>query len=193
MLAEDPDIEIVSDVGTAEEALAEVRRLRPRVLVLDIGLPDRAGTSIIGEVLAASPGTGVLILTMHDDVAYLRKAFAAGALGYVLKAAADVELMQAVHEVAGGRRYVHPALGAALIGGTPASGGHRGVASLALSDREEEILRLVALGYTNTEMAEKMILSVRTVETHRLRLQQKVGLRTRAELARLARDSGLLG
>ena len=126
-------------------------------------------------------------------MAYLRKACAAGALGYVLKAAADVELMQAVHEVAGGRRYVHPALGAALIGGTPAPGDHRGTASMALSDREEEILRLVALGYTNTEMAEMMTLSVRTVETYRHRLQQKVGLRSRAELARLARDSGLLG
>jgi DNA-binding NarL/FixJ family response regulator len=192
VLAENPAIDVVSDVGTAGEAVEMVRLTRPDVLILDLSLPDASGISIIGQVREASPGTRVLVLTMHDDVAYLRKAFAAGALGYVLKAAADVELMQAVTEVAAGRRYVHPALGAALLGDDPDVRGSGGKRDLALSDREIDILRSVALGYTNPEMAEMMSLSVRTVETYRHRLQQKLGLRSRAELARFARESGLV-
>ena len=193
VLMEDQRINVASDVGTAGEAVAEVARVRPDVLVLDLSLPDASGISIIEQVLSASPDTKVLVLTMHDDVAYLREAFAAGALGYVLKAAADIELIHAVHEVARGQRYVHPALGAALLANEPNPDALRVGPKLGLSEREAEILRLVALGYTNAEMADMLKLSVRTVETYRYRLQQKVGLRSRAELARLARESGLVG
>jgi two-component system, NarL family, response regulator NreC len=192
VLAENPDIDVVSDVGTAGEAIDAVRRIRPDILILDLSLPDASGVSIIDQVHEASPGTGVLVLTMHDDVAYLRKAFAAGAQGYVLKAAADVELMQAVTEVAAGRRYVHPALGAALLADGPDVHEPGRERELPLSEREKEILRSVALGYTNPEMARTMGLSVRTVETYRHRLQQKLGLRSRAELARFAREAGLV-
>jgi two-component system response regulator NreC len=192
VLAEDPGIDVVGDFGTATEVIAEVRRLTPDVVVMDISLPDSSGIEAIGRVLQASPGTGVLMLTMHDDVAYLREAFSAGALGYVLKAAADVELIQAVYEVASGKRYVHPVLGAALLASESTSTGPQESAALGLSDRETEILRFLALGYTNSEMATMMQLSIRTVETYRYRLQQKVGLRSRAELARLARETGLL-
>lgn len=191
MLSEDPAIQIVDDVGTATEAVAAVARTKPDVVVLDVGLPDQSGLSAIGLIKEASPRTKILVLTMHDDVAYLREAFAAGALGYVLKAAADVELFQAVHDVAQGIRYVHPALGAALLERKSANVARESRVE-ALSAREAEILRLLALGYTNPEMADMMRLSVRTVETYRARLQQKVGLRSRAELARLARDSGLV-
>ena len=191
MLSEDPAIEVISDVGTAAEAVAAAARAKPDVVVLDVGLPDQSGLSAIGLIREASPATKILILTMHDDVAYLREAFAAGALGYVLKAAADVELFQAVHDVARGIRYVHPALGAALLEKKSAAVTQTSRVE-SLSEREAEILRLLALGYTNPEMADMMQLSVRTVETYRARLQQKVGLRSRAELARLARDAGLV-
>jgi DNA-binding NarL/FixJ family response regulator len=192
VLVEDPGIDVVGDFGTAAELMSEVRELAPDIVVMDIGLPDSSGIDAVGRVLRASPGTRALMLTMHDDVAYLREAFAAGALGYVLKAAADVELIQAVYEVASGKRYVHPVLGAALLASEGASAGPQESAALGLSDRETEILRFLALGYTNSEMATMMRLSIRTVETYRYRLQQKVGLRSRAELARLARDAGLL-
>lgn len=191
MLAEDPAILVTDDVGTAAEVVATAARTKPDVVVLDVGLPDRSGLSAIGLIIAESPRTKILILTMHDDVAYLREAFAAGALGYLHKAAADIELIQAVRDVAAGIRYVDPALGAALLelnSPTPA----RETRLSGLSEREAEILRLLALGYTNPEMADMMGLSVRTVETYRYRLQQKVGLRSRAELARLARESGLV-
>jgi two-component system response regulator NreC len=192
VLTEDPGIDVIGDFGTAAEVIAEARHLTPDVVVMDIGLPDSSGIDAVGRVVHASPGTRVLMLTMHDDIAYLREAFSAGALGYVLKAAADVELIQAVHEVAAGKRYVHPVLGAALLASESASGSPQESAALGLSDRETEILRFLALGYTNSEMATMMQLSIRTVETYRYRLQQKVGLRSRAELARLARESGLL-
>jgi two-component system response regulator NreC len=191
MLAEDPAILVTDDVGTAAEAVATAARTKPDVVVLDVGLPDRSGLSAIALITEVSPSTKILILTMHDDVAYLREAFANGALGYVLKAAADVELIQAVHDVAAGVRYVHPALGAALLQKNSTTTSCETLLS-GLSEREAEVLRLLALGYTNPEMAEMLLLSVRTVETYRHRLQQKVGLRSRAELARLARDAGLL-
>ncbi|WP_165440849.1 MULTISPECIES: response regulator [Protofrankia] len=192
MLAEDSGILVVADVGTAAEAVAAAGRLQPDIVVLDIGLPDGSGISAIGRILGASPASRVLMLTMHDDVAYLREAFASGALGYVLKAAADIELIQAIHDVARGERYVHPTLGAALLGRDTNVEG-RSVSTVAgLSEREAEILRLLALGHTNPEMAEVLDLSVRTVETYRYRLQQKVGLRSRAELVRLAREMGLV-
>lgn len=193
VLAEDDCIDVVSDVGSAAQAVIDASYLKPDVLVLDLSLPDDSGISVIGQVAAVSPDTKVVVLTMHDDVAYLREAFSAGAYGYVLKAAADVELIQAIHEVASGIRYVHPALGAALLGREQKAPDPYDAGTLGLSPREVEILRMLALGYTNPEMAEMTSLSVRTIETYRHRLQQKVGLRSRAELARLARESGLVG
>jgi two-component system response regulator NreC len=195
VLTEDPSIDVVADLGTATEAVAAAGELLPNVVIMDIGLPDSSGISAISRVLDVSPHSKVLMLTMHDDVAYLREAFTAGAMGYVLKAAAGVELIQAVHEVASGKRYVHPILGAALLADDTTTQDAQDTQSplpAGLSDREAEILRLLALGYTNPEMANMMQLSVRTVETYRYRLQQKVGLRSRAELARLAREAGLV-
>jgi DNA-binding NarL/FixJ family response regulator len=192
VLAEQDGIEVIADVGTADEVKRVAEQLSPDVVILDIGLADVSGITAIGAVKAVSPHTKVLVLTMHDDVAYLREAFAAGAMGYVVKAAADVELIQAVHEVSSGKRYVHPLLGAALLNNGSATADAHQEDRLGLSDRELQILRLLALGHTNIEMAMTMCLSVRTVETYRHRLQQKLGLRSRAELARLARDAGLV-
>jgi DNA-binding NarL/FixJ family response regulator len=191
VLMEDPSIDVIADVGTAADAVEACRRHRPDIVLLDVTLPDGSGIAAIGKIAEVSPDSRILMLTMHEDVAYLREAFAEGAMGYVLKAAADVELLHAVHEVRRGVRYVHPTLGAALLE-PPAPAAGEGALVSNLSEREKEILRYLSLGYTNPEMAEMLSLSVRTVETYRWRLQQKVGLRSRAELVRLAREAGLV-
>jgi two-component system response regulator NreC len=190
ILAEERDLEVVGEAGTAEEAVALARAERPDVLVMDLGLPDASGIEATRRIGAASPQTSILVLTGHDDTAYLRKAFDAGARGYLVKDAADVELVLAVRQVAAGSEYVHPRLGAALLSSATAAraAGPGG----ALSERELAVLRLVALGYTNAEIATEFCVSVRTVETHRAHVQQKLGLKARADLVRYAREQGLL-
>jgi len=191
ILAEEADMEVVGEVGTANEAAALAAATHPDVFVMDLGLPDISGIEATRTVRAASPATKVLVLTVHDDVAYLRRAFDAGATGYLVKDAADVELVLAVRHVASGQEYVHPALGAALL--APAATGPRAAGPGGeLSERELEVLRLVALGYTNPEVASELYVSVRTVETHRAHLQQKLSLKARADLVRYAREIGLL-
>ena len=181
---------MVGEATTAQEAVVLAGREKPDVFVMDLTLPGEGGVSATRRIREASPTTRVLILTMHDDVAYLREAFAAGATGYVLKRGADVELALAVRTVAAGEQYVHPALGASLLSEAPPD--KRGSAIPQLSQREAEILKFLALGYTNTEVARDLSLSPRTVETYRSNIQQKLGLKSRSELARFARDSGLL-
>ena len=191
ILAAEPDLEVVGEAGTIREAVVLAASERPDVFVMDLNLPDGSGINATATVRKASPATRVLILTVHDDVAYLRRAFEAGADGYVLKEAADVELVHAVRQVASGRQYVHPTLGAALLApDAPAArlGGPGG----DLSEREVEVLRCIALGSTNSEIGERLYVSVRTVETHRAHIQQKLNIRTRAQLVRFARDAGLL-
>ncbi|HEX6236882.1 MAG TPA: response regulator transcription factor [Acidimicrobiales bacterium] len=191
ILADEADIEVVGEAGTADEAVVLAGASKPDVFVMDLGLPGISGIAATRDVVAASPATKVLVLTVHDDVAYLRKAFEAGARGYLVKDAADVELILAVRHVATGQDYVHPTLGAALLapGATPPRAGGPGG---ELSERELEVLRLVALGHTNAEIAAELYVSVRTVETHRAHLQQKLGIKTRADLVRYARQIGLL-
>ncbi len=191
ILAEEADFEVVGEAGTAEGAVMIARAHQPDVFLMDLGLPDASGIEATRRVIAASAATAVLVLTVHDDVAYLRKAFDAGARGYMLKEAADVELVIAVRQVAAGHEYVHPRLGAALLaagGAGPRASGPGG----ELSEREVAVLGLVAGGYTNAEIAANLYVSVRTVETHRAHLQQKLGIKARAELVRFARDHGLL-
>ncbi|MDQ2826704.1 MAG: response regulator transcription factor [Actinomycetota bacterium] len=188
--AED-DLEVVGEAGSVKEAVAVAGATRPDVFVMDIGLPDGSGISATAEVLAVSPATRVLVLSVHDDVAYLRRAFEAGATGYLVKEAADVELVQAVRQVAGGRQYVHPSLGAALLA-SDAPTAHLGGPGGELSERELEVLRMIALGLTNAEIGGRLFVSVRTVETHRSHIHQKLNVRNRAELVRRAREAGLL-
>jgi two-component system, NarL family, response regulator NreC len=130
------------------------------------------------------------VLTVHDDVAYLRQAFAAGARGYLVKDAADVELVLAIRQVASGEEYVHPRLGAALL--NPSAAGRAAGPGGELSEREVEVLHLLALGHTNAEIATELYVSVRTVETHRAHIQQKLGIKARADLVRYALERGLL-
>lgn len=189
LLEDEPDLDVVGDVGTCSEAIALAGREQPDVFVMDLDLPDGSGIDASRQVVAVSPSTKVLVLTVHDDLGYLRNAFVTGAAGYLVKDAADVELVLAIHTVASGQQYVHPSLGAALL--APPPGSPRGPGG-ELSDREVEVLRLLSLGHTNADIAERLYVSVRTVETHRAHIQQKLNLHSRAELASFARTAGLL-
>jgi two-component system, NarL family, response regulator NreC len=190
LLDAEEDIETVAEAGSAHDAVFEVRAHTPDVILLDVVMPGQTGIEAIPSLLKEAPDTKVLVLSMQDDPRYVHEAFAAGAMGYVVKEAADTELVSAVREVANGGRYVHPALGARLVA-ADAEARARAEAD-PLSDREREVLRLLALGHTNQEIAKMLYISVRTAETHRAHIMQKLRLETRAELVRYAIDQGLL-
>jgi len=182
-------LRVVSEAGDAESALRTVLGHKPSVLVLDLNMPGQlTSLDAIPKVSEVSPATRVVVLTMQEDPEFARRALRAGAAGYVLKEAADSELVEAVRRAAGGETYLNPRLGAALAAAAPAQSGQPD----DLSDRETEVLRLIALGHTNAEIAGQLYLSVRTVESHRAHIQQKLRLSTRAELVRYALDRGLL-
>ena len=187
--AED-EFEAVGEAGTAKDAIFEARSVKPDVILLDVVMPDQSGLEIIPQLLHEDPETKVVVLSMQDDPRYVREAFESGASGYVLKEAADAELVAALREVAGGGRYVHPELGARLV--TAEAAERRRAEADPLSEREREVLRLLALGHTNQEIAEKLFISVRTAETHRAHIMQKLLLSSRAELVRYALGEGLL-
>jgi two-component system, NarL family, response regulator NreC len=189
LLAAEEDLEVVGDAGTADEAVTRAELLKPDVVVLDVVMPGRSGIDATPEILLRSPDTKVLVLSMQDDPRYVEEAFGAGASGYVLKEAADAEVVQAVREVAAGRRYVNPQLGARLA---TTAARERAKDDDPLSDREREVMRLLALGHTNQEIAHLLFVSVRTAESHRAHIMQKLGLSTRAELVRHALAHGLL-
>jgi two-component system response regulator NreC len=190
LLDRQEDIEVVGEAGNAKDALFRARALKPDVILLDVVMPGESGIEVLPRLLEESPETKVLVLSMQDDPSYVREAFAAGAQGYVLKEAADEEVVSAVREIAKGGRYVHPALGARMVA---ADAEERAAAEAdPLSDREREVLRLLALGHTNQEIAGKLYISVRTAESHRAHVMQKLRLATRAELVRYALSRGLL-
>jgi DNA-binding NarL/FixJ family response regulator len=190
LLDAEDDLETVAEAGTARDAVFEARKHRPDVVLMDVVLPDRSGIEATPDVLKEAPDARVLVLSMEDDPSYVREAFSAGASGYVLKEAADNELVTALRQVAAGERYVHPALGARMAA-AEAEAAARADAD-PLSEREREVLRLLALGHTNQEIAKMLFISVRTAETHRAHIMQKLRLTTRAELVRYALANGLL-
>ena len=187
--AED-DLECVGEAPNGERAVFEAMALEPDVVLMDVVMPGKSGIEATRAVLQAVPATKVLVLSMQDDPAYVREAFDAGASGYVMKEAADDEVVDAVRAVADGQRYLHPALGARLL--EAESEERRRAAEDPLSEREREVLRLLALGHTNQEIAKMLYISVRTAETHRAHIMQKLGLASRAELVRYALSEGLL-
>ena len=182
------DLQVVAEAGDVPSEIKHVRAHRPTVLILDLNMPGEPSLPAIGTVSEVSPDTKVVVLTMQDDPAFAREALRGGAVGYVLKDAADAELVEAVRLAAQGRTYLHPELGARLATEQPAPQGPPD----DLSEREVEVLRLIALGHTNNEIAGKLYLSVRTVESHRAHIQQKLRLSTRAELVRYALDHKLI-
>jgi DNA-binding NarL/FixJ family response regulator len=190
LLDAEDDIEVVGEAGDVREAVFEARAKKPDVVLMDVVMPGASGIEGVPQVLKEAPTTKVLVLSMQDDPRYVREAFTAGASGYVLKEAADSEVVAAVREVAAGGQYVHPALGARLLA-AEAQERAREEAD-PLSDREREVMRLLALGHTNQEIAKMLYISVRTAETHRAHIMQKLRLGSRAELVRYAIDQGLL-
>ncbi len=186
LLDDELDFEVVAEAGDIESARRYLSGHHPRVLVLDLNMPGGSTLKAIPTIRTEFPETHIVVLTMQPEPAYAREALAAGATGYVLKQAADMELVEAVRLAAAGERYLNPGLGA-RIAAEPAPGPPDN-----LSDREVDVLRLIALGYTNTQIAERLHISVRTVETHRSHIQQKLVLSSRAELVRYALDRGLV-
>jgi len=190
LIDEEGDMETVGEAGTVRDAIFEARSTNPDLILMDVVMPGESGLEGLPKLLHEHPDVKVLILSMQDDPRYLREAFAAGASGYVLKEAADTEVVTAIREVAAGGRYVHPELGARLVAAEAEAA--RQAEEDPLSDREREVLRLLALGYTNQEIAKQLFISVRTAETHRAHVMQKLRLQSRAELVRYAIAQGLL-
>ncbi len=186
VLDADGGFDVVAEASDLDSARRYVRGHHPDVLVLDLNMPGGSSLEGIPEIRAECPETQIVVLTMQDEPAYARHALGAGALGYVLKEAAEAELVEAIRRAAAGDTYLNPRLGA-RVAAEPPPGQPDG-----LSEREVEVLRLIALGHTNGEIAEQLYLSVRTVETHRAHIQQKLRLGTRSELVRYALDHGLI-
>ena len=185
LLEAEGGFEIVAEAGDIAGAQRYVRGHHPDVLVLDLNMPEGSSLQAVPALRAECPDTQIVVLTMQNEPAYARQALSAGVLGYVLKDAADAELVEAVRRAAAGDSYLNPRLGARLA--SEPSGPPDG-----LSPREVEVLRMIALGHTNAEIADQLYLSLRTVETHRAHIQQKLGLGSRADLVRYALEHHLI-
>jgi two-component system response regulator NreC len=182
LLTEEEGCEVVAEAADLGETRRSLEQHHPDVLVLDVNLPDGTGLAAIPELRAACPDTQIVVLTMQDEPAYAQRALTAGALGYVVKEAAESELIEAVRRAAAGQSFLNPRLGARVAAEAPD----------ALSERELDVLRMVALGHTNTEIADMLRLSVRTVETHRAHIHEKLDFASRSELVRYALQHGLM-
>lgn len=191
------DLEVVGEANDGDEAVLLATQLRPHVVVMDISMPRTSGMKAIEPLRKACPDTRVLVLSMHDDPAYVRTVIASGGSGYVLKRAADRELLTGIRAVHQGRTFLDPSLAGGLVRdilslNTTASGQPRRRTRGALSPRERDVLRLLAQGHTNQKTADNLFLSIKTVETYRARLGRKLGLRSRVDLVNYALQMGLL-
>jgi two-component system, NarL family, response regulator NreC len=188
------DMEVVGEASTGEEGVRQARALKPDVVLMDITMPGAGGIEATCRIVRDCPGVRVLALTMHDDAAYLRSVLAAGASGYVLKRSADTELLSAIRLTHRGETYLEASLAGVVVQEALGRKARQTEAAPgeALSDREREVLRLVAQGHTNQHVADRLSLSIKTVETYRARLMTKLGLKTRADLVRYALSAGLL-
>jgi two-component system response regulator NreC len=187
LLNAEPDMAVVGEAGDGQSCLELAGALQPDVILLDLNMPGLGGLEVLAELSQRAPASRALVLTMHDDAVYLRQVLARGGAGYVLKQAADSELLTAIRTVYHGGIFLHPAHTQAETPQTPGDG-----LLESLSDREREVLRLLALGHSNKEIAQMLFLSVKTVETYKARLMEKLDLKTRAALVRFALQHGLL-
>jgi DNA-binding NarL/FixJ family response regulator len=191
LLATDPRFQIVGEASEGESALSAAATLRPDLVVMDVSLPGMNGVQATRRLKSQYPDTRVVALTIHEEGGYLRSLLDAGASGYVLKRSAASELLRALHVVGDGGTYLDPGMAGQLVGKLVRNAPHAGPAPL-LSERESEVVRLVARGYSNKEIAAKLEVSVKTVETYRYRAVEKLGLRSRADLVRYAIEQGWL-
>lgn len=187
LLDAEEGIEVVAEAGDIQTTLRRVLGYRPNVLVLDLNMPGEQSLPAIPRIRDSAPDTAIVVLTMQDDPEFAREALRAGALGYVLKEAADSELVRAIRFAAEGRTYLNPELGARIAASPPSPPGPPD----GLTEREVEVLRLIAGGHSNSEIAAALFLSVRTIESHRAHIQQKTRQTTRAELVSYAREHNL--
>lgn len=190
LLERHDDYEVVGEAGTADDAISQARIQQPDVILLDLTMPGKSGIEALPSLREVVPDANVLVLSMEDDPSYVRAAFELGAKGYLLKEAANNDLMTALGEIAAGREYLHAQLGARIQAVEAEL--RRRQEDDPLSDREREVLRLLALGHTNQEIAKMLFISVRTVESHRAHILTKLRLNTRAELVRYALAEGML-
>jgi DNA-binding NarL/FixJ family response regulator len=186
-LEREPDISVVGEAATSEQVLATTRALRPDVVLLDLLMPHRSGYEVIADLVRHAPASRVLVVSSQAAPSSVRRALSAGAAGYFPKRASDRELVAAIRRVGAGEGYVDPDLGAKLVVDAAAS------ALAPLSERERDVLHLLALGYTNQEVAARLFISVRTVDTHRAHIMLKLDLDTRAELVMFALANGVIG
>jgi len=196
LISSQPDMEVVGEAADGVECLERVGSLRPQVVVLDLTMPRLAGLPTLRAIVERYPGVRVLVLTMHEEAAVARQVLDAGAAGFLVKRAVDVELIAAIRAVQRGEIFVHSALTGSLLAmarGNSKAGSPAAPPAEPLSPRELEVLQLLARGYTNQQVADRIFVSVKTVETYRARVLEKLGVRTRAELTRYAMDHGLLG
>ncbi len=190
LLSNTPKLEVVGEAADGEAALRLAHTLRPDIILLDIALPGLSGIELTRRLTQVLPKSRVLILTLHEDLGLMREALRAGAAGYVIKRAVDVELTNAIFTVARGDLYVHPAMTRALLkGDLPAT--EEQSPAVPLTPRELEVLRLIVEGNSNRQIGQILNLSVRTVDTHRANLMAKLGLRDRAELVQYANQHQL--
>ncbi len=194
LLTSQNEFEVVGEASSGTETLFLAEQLQPDLILLDLSMPVLGGLDALPTLLKLVPYARILILTMHDDPQYLRQALEHGASGYVLKKAADTELISAIHAILRGEVYVHPSMTRILLEDIlpEAQSRNSDDAWNSLSDREQEILKMVALGHTSAEIAEQLSLSAKTIETYRARGMEKLGLRTRAVLVRFALQKGLI-
>jgi len=188
------EFEVVAEASTGSEALSLAERLQPDLILLDLSMPGIGGMDALPTLRKIAPSAKILILTMHDDPQYLRQALKQGASGYVLKKAADAELISAIRAVLRGEMYVHPSMTRTLLEDIlpEAKSFSADLTWASLSEREQEVLKMVALGHTSAEIADQLSLSAKTVETYRARGMEKLGLRTRAALVKFALQEGLI-
>jgi two-component system response regulator NreC len=192
LLSSEPDFEVIAEAKDGDEAIELTRQLQPEVLLMDIGMPRTNGHEATKQIKSSNPDVNILVLTMHRSEEYFFKMLDAGASGYVLKGAETDELIHAVHTVARGDAFLYPSMARSLIDRFLKVQSREHAGETQLTSREDEILRLIADGYSNNDIAEKLVISPSTVHTHRTNIMQKLGLNKRHELVQYARQQGLI-
>ena len=186
------EMEVVGEAGDGLDAYQQIRKLLPDVVVMDVSMPGMTGSQATARLLIDAPSVRVLALTVHEDKGYIRQLFSAGAVGYVLKRAAPEELVRAIRAVAAGGVYLDPSMAGKVVGGFVRKANPDGLSNGPLSEREVDVARQTAAGHSNKEIAARLELSIKTVETYRARAMDKLGLQSRAGLVRYAVQQGWL-